>query len=349
LRQPDRISSKKHKSSSITQRESFIASQNADVAEAEEGSDSVIEIKLPNGPKKHIHSDLQMEEPSYHDMNAAGPSEADVEMAEAYIEDQQEQANHMDDVPDSRLSPPAAVSDSPDNNHLLVKELDEDISAQDDSKMDCVSISEEFVHTPQIPNDDTDAAVTPEGVNVISSLNKECEVISSIPKETIGDENHPLLEDHTSQQPNTEVSEKTSLTDIESEVTNPTQSPTDLHYKTMSPSVSKCLAEDDPPTTHDIVERDNTIVNTLNDYSVEIMNDSIPKTSPTMVTMDDSDNEGLEESHVELTTSKDEDQIIISEHDVMTWKDQGQGITRSYFDTLACKYFLLIASCTQRR
>ncbi|KAI8576239.1 hypothetical protein K450DRAFT_274906 [Umbelopsis ramanniana AG] len=321
LQQTDVMSSKKQKTSSSSQRKNLFADRNLDVTEAEDGSDNVIEIKQPNGFKKLIHSDLQMEERSYDDINAAGPSEADVEMADIDAEDQEEPAKLIDDVPDPCPSPSAIVSNRPDDTPTFSKELDEDISAQDDSKMDCVMISEECVHTQEIPNDDTNTAATPVDKDM-SSLNNNNEFISINAKETLHSEKNLSLEDHTSQQQKNEVSEAKSLVALETEEADPTQPPAGSHYKPISPPASSVPAENSF-TTHEIVEVD-TIANTLNEDSTETMKDSFPKAPTTMAMMDESNNEGLEESHTDHTTSNEVDQIIISEHDVITWKDQGQ-------------------------
>jgi hypothetical protein len=302
------------------------------VTEAEDGSDSIIEIKLPNGQKNNVHSDLLMEEPLYDDISAAGPSEADVEMAEVYVGDRQEQANPIDDVPDSHPSPPAAVSNETDNDHILAEELDNDVSVKDESKMDDVNTPEQQVHTPEIPTDHTNAAVTREEDNTISSLNKHNKDIASATKEKLDEEKDPSLDDQASQQPKNESSETTSLPHIVSEVKDQTQSPTDSHFRPSSPPGSNVLYDKYPTATHDIVEWDNaiegnsTIAIALNDDSENIMNESFPMASSTMLMSDDRNSEDLVNGHTEHTTSDEVDQIIISEHDVITWKDQGQGI-----------------------
>lgn len=302
-----------------------------DVTEAEDGSDSIIEIKRPNGQHKHIHSDLLMEEPLYDDLSAAGLSEADIEMAEVYVGDRQEQANPIDDVPDSHPSPHAAVSNGTDNDHILAEESDNDVSVKEESKMDYVNTPEQLVHTPEIPSDHTNAAVTRED-NTLSSLNEHNEDIASTTKEKLDDEKDSSLDDQASQQPKNEVSETTSLPHIMSEVTDPTQSPTDFHFRPSSPPVSNVLYDKYSTTTHDIVEGDNTIEGNstiaiaFNDDSANIMNESFPMASSTMSMSDDRNSEDLGNDHTEHTTSNDVDQIIISEHDVITWKDQGQGM-----------------------
>lgn len=331
LQHPHLISSKKYKRSNTTQRDSLVASQRVDVTEAEDGSDGIVEIKLPSGQGKHVHSELSMEEPLYDDTGAAGLSQADVEMTEVYIEHRQEQNNPIEDVAGSHASPPAAVSNGIENDSILTEEIDKNVSVKDESRRDYVNTTEQPVLTFEIPTDHTNAAVTRED-NTISSLNEHNKDITSSTQEKQDDEKDPSSEIQASQQSKNEISETTSSPHIVSEVTNPPQSPTDIYFKPCSPPVSNVLYDECSTTSRDIVEGDNTIEGnstfaiTLIDDSENIMNESFPMASSTMLMSDDRDSEDFGNGHTEHTASNEDDQIIISEHDVITWKDQGQGI-----------------------
>ncbi|KAH8548086.1 hypothetical protein BGW37DRAFT_523737 [Umbelopsis sp. PMI_123] len=319
LPEADPAPSKRYKTSATAQNTN-VDTEVVDDIEAAERTDDVMEITLPDASTKNMPSDLRMEEPTHNIRNVVEPSDADLEMMDADIDVQEERLMPVDEVINYHRSSHSPSPNEIDSTNALYQEVNENTAKTDVSNTEFAMVPDDLEDTSDVPNDPEDTTAITNNSS-ISFEKKALEASSYVPEEALDVDKDPQLEEQAAHVHDINSSHSTLLGHFDrNEVVGATQSHIE-NVQGPSSLVSNFEAEKSSASINDVIEERRS--EKPFDGSSSEMSTVSAKRSVTHVTVDTSDSERLGNDHVEHANSIDVDNVIISEHDVTTWKDQG--------------------------